>query len=355
MSTALNNVISFQTGKKETSVGQAIRLILKGFESNSEGTSSKYQKHMEEFIMFVLGLTLENVDWEDLLSITYQNSLEYVDFLKDKGNSNRTINAKIAALKSLYKELAKINNSVNTNAVNIKQLNTKEEEHKNSYGALTEEEVEALFEYCKTLPRHHKPLTKELFFKTSYITAIRKNALLGMTWGDLKQVTETNGQVIWTIQLFDKGKMDTTPISDNFYNELMQLKTDETKLTDRIFQIKEEGLATTLKNFCKLQGISEDRKIVIHSLKKASIDKVYKESGDLLATARHAHHNGIELVYKTYQGKNTNLTQRASFSLMEDKKDISVLQELTKEELIKLIEGNCSAEQINKMILDIKA
>lgn len=348
----LNNIISLSV-KKEASFSNATTLILKQIEDNSKGTGKKYKAVFNEFLSFQLGKDIESATWEEFKTITYIKALEYVEYLKSKGNTPRTINNKIAGLRSLYKELNKVDDGVNVNVPNISQLNAKEAEYKNTYGSLTEEEVEALFAYCRTLPNHHKPLVKELFFKAAYITAIRKNALLSMTWGDITRVKQSSGAMVWAIQIYDKGKMDTTPISDNFYEELTQLRDEYFTSEDRVFKIKEEGLATTLKNFCKANGISEDRKIVIHSLKKASMDKVYAETGSITETARHGHHAGIDLCYQVYVGRNKDLTDRASYSIMENKKDMSALEELSKEELLKLIYSTCSTETINAM--NIKA
>ena len=100
---------------------------------------------------------------------------------------------------------------------------------------------------------------------------------------------------------------------------------------ERIFPITRKTLSKCLKDFCEHDGIKEDRNIVLHSLKKASIDKVYKEAGDINITARHGHHKGIDMVYKHYQGKNEGFANSPSLTVFDEStKDISELECLTK-------------------------
>ena len=118
----------------------------------------------------------------------------------------------------------------------------------------------------------------------------------------------------------------------------------------KVFPVTRKTLSKCLKEFCEVDGIDIDRNIVLHSLKKASIDKVYKETGDINVTARHGHHKGVEMVYKHYQGKNDNLANSPSLNLFNGtKRDLGELESLTKEELLRVI-SNCNGLTIDTLL-----
>lgn len=349
----VTNVISIQEKRSEKPLYNIVQLVLNDLRERSENTSSSYEGYYREFFRIVVNKDMNFVTWEDLLAITYEKVLEYREELKAT-NINKTINIKVASLNTLYKELYKADRRVDMLVVDLKKL-PEDEDDSNSWGSLSHEEVEALFEYCGSLPNKSKPLIKQLFFETAYVTAIRQGALLNLKWENFKRVKDNDGTHLWVIRIKDKGKTDETPITDEFYQKLCQLKAIvhsdglRDKPTDRVFNVTKKTLASTLKDFCRKCGISKDRNIVIHSLKKASIDKVYHETRDVNKTARHAHHKGVEMVYKHYEGKNQGLAQRPSYSTFNGDKDLSKLEEVTKEQLLEAI-TQCGQSVINEII-----
>ena len=341
------NVLNIQernTGD-DRSLSNTIDMILNELAESSKNTAKNYRSNYREFFIMIIDKEMEFVTWKDLFSITYEDILKYRKDLR-KRNINKTINAKVSSLRTLYHELHKIDRRVDVVVVDAKKLPENETKSR-SWGSLTEEEVDGLLEHCKLLPNREKPYIKKMFFKTAYVTAIRQGALLKLKWRDLVQVDtglDNGNQKVWVIRAKDKGKITETPISDELYEELIQLKNVRhhdgfrDMRTDRIFYVTEKTLSRTLGNYCKEVGISEDRNIVLHSLKKASIDKVYSETRDINKTARHGHHANIEMVYQHYQGMNDSILEKPSYTMFNDtEEDLSVLEELSKEELIEVI------------------
>ena len=355
VSNSLMNVAAERTSGRPLYI--MIDLVLSEIRDRSVNTARSYEGYYREFFRITLNKEMEFVTWADLLSINYGVVLEYREQLK-KTNINKTINIKTAALSTLYKELYKEDRRVDMVSVDLNKL-PEDEDDSVSYGSLTEDEVGALLDYCLALPERQKPLIKKLFFETAFITAIRQGALLNLTWSNIKKVKDSCGAEIWVIRIKDKGKTDNTPITDEFKAKLDELKTIvhsdglRNKSTDRVFNVTIKTLAKTLSDFCIEHGISESRNIVIHSLKKASIDKVYHETRDINKTARHGHHTGVEMVYKNYQGKNEALKDRPSLLVFGDRNDVSLLESYSKEQLIEAI-GGCGQSIVNEILSKLK-
>lgn len=353
------NVVAFQPREvsvDDTTLAEAIQLFLGLKEEKSENTAKNYELFINEFLEYIIGRNIHTATWDELLSITYPKVLKFRNYLmsktNDKGervNCNRTINTKIASLKSLYKELNKTNRMVDTVVVQLDNLNVNEKDSK-SHGALSIEELENLYSFC--LKERSLGNAKKVFFRVAVTIAVRKTAILEVKWKDIKQVNE-DGINIWTIHTLDKGnEYDVNPISDELYEELITLRKKSDTEEDYVFKLNEKTLKRCLERFCKQYDIEEGRNISIHSLKKTSMDIVYGRTKDVLETARHGHHKGVEMVYKHYQGKNQKLSQKPSYT-MDEKIDSTELENYTKEELIRAIELS-GHFVINEVLMKLK-
>ena len=140
----------------------SIQLILRDLRERSENTSKNYESNYNEFFQIILNKDMQFVTWEEFLSITYKDVLQYREVLKQT-NINKTINTKIASLTTLYKELYKINRQVDIVTVDLKRL-PEDEDEDNSYGSLTHNEVQNLLSYCLSLPDKQN-LNQKLFLK----------------------------------------------------------------------------------------------------------------------------------------------------------------------------------------------
>lgn len=349
------------------SLQETFRMILDDFSANSEKTARAYRNVIRDFLDTTIGKTMDNVTWEEFLAIDYDKVLAFKndlinrrDIHGERVNSNKTINYKLTVLGGIYKELNKVNPSVDISVAEVRKLK-KLETNDEGWGSLTESEVNNLIDWCyhgEGIMQKH--LIKARYFETAYITALRVNCLLNLKWGNIKLKEDKNGNSVRVIVAEDKGKIVHVAISDSFYERLCELKKIEypnghrNQKTDKIFQISDKALSRTLKKFCELAGIGEDRKIVLHSLKKSSIDKVYQETKDINVTARHAQHSTTDLIYKVYQGKNSDYSDMPSVRLFDATEgDIDALRDMSKDELLELIDM-AGRDVVSKLVLQKK-
>lgn len=347
-----SNVVGF----KNDSVYQAIDNFLYDKSERSKNTAYNYKRYYEEFFMFAIGKELKDLTWDDIINIGYDDVLMFRRYLRSsKKNSPKTANIKVIALRTLWTELNKINGSVDVKVVNLKPL--REDRIDTQYGSLTEDEISSLFQFAE---KQYSGLTQRMFFETAFVTGFRKQALLNLKWKNIKKrLDKTTNEEVWCICIKDKGKEVIKPISDDFYSRLIKLrfichnnKGVCDKNNDPVFVISDKTLEKTLKKFCKEYGISEDRNIVIHSIKKASMDYVWNNTKDIVKTAQQGNHSTIEYAYNTYLGKNESYVDNPSYYLFDSDVDISCLQQLSKDEIIDVI-MNCNSyvkkEIVNKI------
>jgi site-specific recombinase XerD len=338
-----NNVTIFNNN----SIANAINIYLDNKGKKSANTRKNYEIWINEFFAAIVeGYTgFSSLTWEKVEAITYQDVCLYQKHLEvAKGNSNKTINAKLAGVKSLWTELLKSNRNIDVNAMTVEPLPLPEE-NPNSWGSLTEEEVNSLYEFCMTV--QYKPLVQKIYFELCFVTGIRYKALLDLTIEQLEQrVDKSTGKKIWCLCVNSKGKDVVKPVSDEMYS---RLKSIFEKGSNKVFNVCDKYLRQTLTYFCNKKGIGEDRKIVLHSLKKASMDFVYENTKDIVKTASHGGHKGIQTSYDYYLGKNTSLVDQASYELFDTKFDITMLEGLTKEELLERI-SKCGIGMIRQLV-----
>jgi len=327
-------------------VESRIDIFLK--ERRNENTNKSYKHDIEEFFKMFFNKSLNQLSWDDIYSVTYDVALEYRQRLESMSSyKNSTINNKMSGLSKLWQYFAKIDD----NKINpfIFQLDKLSEHGTKSYGTLTQDEVKSLLEYCKTHGKQ-KQLQKYLIFKTYFITALRKNNVIELTWKDIKQVKDfKTGQSIWTINTLAKRNHNMCiPISDSFFNELIQLKTDTTLPTDKIFNLNKKTIDKILIDFCIEYNINkEERNITLHSIRSASSDMAYEVlSGDIFKVAKHMGHDDPKTTYQRYHGKQESLLLSASY-MFNQEIDTSALKSLDKEELIQLISKSTSATKLD--------
>lgn len=322
-------------------LNESIDLVLSRIESNSKNTANSYRGFYKEFFIFLFAKDYLDCTWDDLISITYDNVLEYVNLLENK-NSPKTVKTKLASLQSLAKELKKINNEVNTIVFDVKL--DKRDMTKNEYGAFTEDEIHDLLDYAKNMDSK-KAYVQYLFFKLSIITAHRLQSLLDLTWNDIKQHNQ-DGKNIWCLEICDKTGKFITPISDELYDELYVVFDGD--MSSKVLGTTRKTLSITLSKFCKDKGIDQDgRNLVLHSLKKTSGDLAFQKTNDIVKVANHLHHTNIQTSYNTYLNRNKKLLDSPSYNLLENDYDVDgLLDNLSKEQLIHLIKG-CNSNVVS--------
>jgi len=353
-----NNVIGFNSKSFYT----ALNSILNDIKEESENTHKNYLGTYRNFFQFILGKSLDNISWDDIKKIDFPTIQNYVDHLKKKSKLP-TVKAKIAALNTLYDRLHSWDNSINKELFGqLKKIKiTSQIKKEGRYGALTISEVNKLLKFAseqKCKGRENFGLEQKLFFEFALTLAIRKESILSLKWENIMKVLDKNsGEEVWVVYGYEKRKDIEKAINEDFFNRLSELKNKETKQTDYVFNICEQTLRKTLKDFCAENGIGENRKIKIHSLKKTSGDRTFDMTGgNIKLTADQLQHSDINTTYNDYLGQNMSYTEQPSFFLNFDEVnaiDTIKLDEYTKEQLIEAI-SKCNKNIINQICKNIE-
>jgi integrase len=302
-------------------------------EKESPNTRKNYSLWINHFFNTILNKKLSQLTWDDILNITHQDLRTYRQYLQTI-NGNNTVNQKIACLSSLWGELKKHNNNINLTVAKVDLLSIVD----HSWGSLTENEIMLLYKFCRE--RDYKPEVQETFFRTCFVTGIRSNPLMMLKKENLIQEKDfKSGSLVWCICVVDKKKHVKKAISNKLYNQIIECQEPQSL---KIFNVCDKMLRQTLKSFCSSQNIHNDRRIVLHSLKKSSMDFVWDTTQNIIKTAKQGQHSSIETTYKHYIGKNESLSDQPSYDLFDKEYNIKQLEHLTKEQLLDLIKDDSS-------------
>lgn len=310
-----------------------IELFLKE-ECQSINTRKSYMTDIKQFFKTMRNKSIDELNEYDL-KVEYADVLKYRSIIKEKYNSNSTVNRKINSVGSLYKFLKRIKYDVDLSAFKVKHL---KETQSKTIGNLKPYESEMIIEESKTLPNgEEKSLCLELLYKTS----IRVDAITKLTWNDF---VETDDDIV-IVNVYDKGeKEDNKPITKEFYNRLLQLKSD----SDYVFSFKKITVQRAFDTVIDKLGFDKERNLSVHSLKKSLINWIIDETGDITQGAKQGNHKSINTTYKYYYDKKKDYTNMPGI-LIEKNNDIEELNELSKDELIELI-NSCTLRTKNEII-----
>lgn len=357
-----NNVV----GYKNDSVSSKVDMFLAMVRENSENTYTSYKGHIAEYFMYVVGKDIVDLEWNDLYQITVDDTDRYRIYLRQKsyktkkdengkweykrGQSTSTIKSKIASMKSLFDYLARRDEKKIINSDVVVTEKIKADKRNNSYGSLTQEEFNSLLDFCDK--EKIKPMMKRMFFELALNTGMRKTAILdNLKWVNIQMEKDNNTRIDVRVikNVEDKGgKFDATPISDVFYDRLMDFRDcDESEYysyEDRdknVISLNTKTVDSVLKRFKEEYGIAKERKITVHSIKSTGCDIVWERTKDIKAVSDYAHHSDINTTYKHYLGKNESLMDKASYYAFDSVIDLGELEDMSKEDIIKLI-NECS-------------
>ncbi len=328
MTKLAENLILFNNGKRN--VYATIRTLIARLEEDSKNTASTYLRHYKDFFQTMRGKDLEDLTETD---IVFEKSEIKNYQIRLKGNHKaNTVNNTIAALKKLYKEFKDDGFDVDPEWFSIKRFKASDIE---PHDILTHEEVNQIVEL---LEGTRKGFEKQLMVRVAYATAFRREAISNLKWDDLKQVDG-----YWVLETLDKGqKKDIKKIGDSLYQDLMKHK--ETSESEYIFQLTKLTVTRMMKY---IRGNMDfgSRKITFHSFKKASINQVgFLTNGDVKAMQRHGNHATAKTTLDNYV-KNTDLDDMVIIDV-DHKVDLSVFEEMSKEELLQLIKNSDTSTQV---------
>ncbi|EME72278.1 site-specific integrase [Bacillus sonorensis] len=312
-----------------------------GLQSN---TAINYLGDIKQFFRFYCKTEIEFLK-EEHLSFKRSDVLAFKHHLAQKGLANTTINRKIAALKSLHSELKRLYPEfVDDDAFyKIKRSPEIKRTRANTSQIQAEMICENMFIYEK-----QKPLLKKLFGGFLLRSSFRISAALYVRWCDFEVSAENPDW--FRVTVIDKGaKLRTTGIHRVFYEQLLALRSEETKDTDRVFEgLSEDAFRESLKRALKRLGIPEEKGIVPHSFRGVGITEVFEATGkDYRAAMKQADHSRFDTTLR-YLNDNKDISQTAGI-IMDEELDVSILKDITKEEFLRFFE-QCDKQTLRKAL-----
>ncbi|PZT57481.1 tyrosine-type recombinase/integrase [Paenibacillus silvae] len=295
----------------------------------SKHTQRNYERSIRNFYLW-LDPVHKDIEYlnEDDLKVRNADILRYQKYLKDHeaDYTNITINSHIAPIQSLYEYLEINEYPINSKIVKISMLSDDSE----ITGPLYLDEAEEMAK----LSLQDRKLGQEKYclIRSAYTTSFRKSSLLSLEWTDIKKNPLADNYLVTTI---GKGnKRHTVPISTDLYSELLKIKEQPyyRKFNDnKIFHLSPNTIQILMNNLKKKMGILPERNVKFHSLRN-----VAASFGTIEEAKKHLNHSNISTTER-YR-KHTAEDYSNSISLrIEDKIDDSILEHLSKEELVQII------------------
>jgi site-specific recombinase XerD len=285
MATAENNIVQFNT-QEDKNVWNCIKTFLDRIGQNSENTRESYERAIRNFFRQMRNKELEDLVEKDLI-FTKPQIETYQVSLRNTFKSS-TVNNRISSLKKCYEKLEDYGFEVNAKWF---KLDRYKEHDKESYDTLSHDEV---CEIIRLVSGTRKGFEKALLIRLAYATAFRRESLLDLKWTD---IINRDGQ--WFMKTLGKGnKWDYKKISNELHDELIKQK--DLIDGDKIFKLTKKSV-NRMMDYIRDNMDFGDRKIVFHSLKKASINEVNViTGGDIKAMQRQGNHSSATTTLNDY-------------------------------------------------------
>lgn len=281
--------------------------------TEKSATRISYERGIREFFKIVINKDIEHLNEQDL-KLKKRDVINYRKQLQEKGNSNATVNQKMAGIKSLFQFL-NAEYDVNVAALDLKRL----DEQTTHYGKMTKDEAEMFAETAFETERE-KNYMKKMLILTAIRTSFRLDELLSLTWNSFQKESEIAYKVT---AIGKRGKLVTNGISTKLYNQIIPLKemNKETKWNgdqDIVFQISKDSVNDMMDRLRKRLSIDPNRNLVFHSFRNVGINWEYENTLDIKKAAQQANHSNIDTTYKNYIEHNRDYTESAGVRMDEE-------------------------------------
>lgn len=306
----------------------------------SENTKKSYRKTISDFFMFMVGKPISLLI-EDDLKYKYKDILKYQKHLQKK-YSNKSVNQKMNAIRSLFNYLAKNEFDVKTIVFEVEGLS----EHDSKTIGFFKSYDEAMLMVGRAKELFHGEM-KSTLLDLAVHTSIRLSALLKLRPIDFKQIDDTK----WEVKAIDKrNKPVKKAIRVELYERVQALMFGK-KRYDKIFNIGARQITNDIQKLCEMMNIDPERNISFHSFRKVAAMYEITENGDIVAAARALNHSGIQTCYKYYTDHTRDYDSEASITMGQEE-DMScienAIENMSKDELKKLIRG-CNKRTIREL------
>jgi integrase len=302
-----------------------------------KGTAAEYERDIKRFFQIMLNKNINQLTIEDLDKIKLSDVEKYQTFMIDSGYSSATVNRSIASMKSLYgyfqdNQLKYKNSdnewiSISASAFKVSSIVLHDD---NKYGMFSHEEILEMIRLAKKYPNGER---KSLFIELASVTAIRLDALVGLT---LKHFRKEG--TVYVVKVIDKSKEHEKAITEDLYNRLEKNSVD-----GKLFNFTKKTMERAINDLVEEMELDPDRNLSFHSIKKYSMGEVYRiTNGDPLAVAKHGNHASFDMAMKHYL-LFANQYESMPCLLIGKELDLKPMEDMTKEELLQLIQKGSRA------------
>lgn len=312
----------FDLGFSENAkIQDAITTFLNRIAQDSIATAKNYQGHIKQFFRITRKKELNQLLLNDL-KYTLMEVEEYQTNLRDKYKTS-TVNAKMSAIKVLFTKLDNYDFDINIKAFNVDSYKVYDSK---KWDALTKEEINTLI---PMVMRTQHGYEKVLAIKIAYATAFRSASILAIKKSDLS-IRGTS----YCVSTVGKGmKKDIKKIPKSLYDTLIEFS--ECTEGNRLLTINKNHLQDMM-NFINESMDFGERRIVFHSFKKTSIGEMgIITGGNIKAMQHHGAHSSAKTTLDNYM-PDTDFENSVVIDF-DNEMDISILDGLSKDELLKLI------------------
>lgn len=321
-----NKLPSNVTGLHSGSVYEDIRTFLDSYESKY--TTRNYERSLKNFYVWFKNKPINELK-EDDLYVRNADMLRYRKFLKNHPAeyTNNYINGMIAAIQSFYEFLERNEYDLKASRVKLKPL----PDDSVRCGSLYANEAEEMSQRVLSTTKGQE---KSTLIRLAYTTSLRKSTLLSITKDDI--VLHPLGNYYELTTIGKGGEKHTVPISHEMYRELIKITEQEyyAQYNDgKYFHLNKNTIQSMMDKLKEDMKIPAERNIVFHSFRN-----VAAMFGTLEEAKTHYNHSSIVVTDKYYRHYNDDQSNAISLRI-EDKIEDQIFEELSKEELIILIES----------------
>ncbi|MER2009591.1 MAG: tyrosine-type recombinase/integrase [Psychrobacillus sp.] len=285
----LGNVVMLNQNSETATLNpfETIDTFLSRKGQNSVNTRETYERAIRDFFRTMRNKELEQLTVQDLIFEKSQVEAYQVK-LKDH-YKGATVNNAITAIKQCYEKLEDNKFPVQSSWFKLERYDEHDSE---KYDTLTHEEVLSIIELVS---KTRKGVEKALLVRLAYATAFRRESLLTARWNQIEKINDQ-----WCLKVLGKGnKWRKKKLSDDLYSTLMSFKGEKND-DDKIFELTKKTV-TKMMSYIRDNMDFGDRKIVFHSLKKASLNEVnIITGGDLKAIQAQGDHEDVSTSLNSY-------------------------------------------------------
>lgn len=309
--------------ENDINVYDYIETFLNYVGKESQNTQKAYKNALEAFFEDTRGKYLTEIQKSDL-GYNLIDLERYQTGLMKKYKSS-TINNRMVIINNFMKKMRLYGLEIDVEP--FEQVKRLKEGSSQGADALTKEEVESIQQFALS---QDKGREKYLFVGIAFATAFRKESIIKLKYSDVYRQGSH-----YLITTMGKGnKRDTKKLTPGLYQEIQEHKgnkSDSDSILDVSVRTMERFMDKVKKHFD-----FGNRNISIHSFKKSSIMEVaLLTNNDVKAMQRQANHSSAKTTMDSY----------AKYKDIEDmvivdshhEFDLSVLETLTKEQLIDII------------------